>query len=106
MEAHLNAYVLTDDAVRDLMALEDYMFTYSDESHVESVENAFFEVFELLRESAFRHPIYRFESSLSLLHEYRSVNVYHYKVFYWIRGDTVVIYRIRHLASDFTRMTW
>ena len=40
------------------------------------------------------------------LHAYRSINVYNYKVFYYIDDKQVVIYRTRHLLSDFSRMSW
>ena len=39
-------------------------------------------------------------------HTYRSIGVYNYKVFYYIDDKQVVIYRIRHLLSDFSRMSW
>ena len=106
MESSRNAYVLTDDAVRDLAAIEDCILSYSNDSYVEAVEDSFFEAFELLKKTAFQHPVYIFEALTPSLHEYRSVNVYHYKVFYYIRDDAVVIYRICHLASDFTRFAW
>lgn len=40
------------------------------------------------------------------LHTYRSINVYNYKVFYYVDGKQVIIYRIRHLLSDFSRVGW
>ena len=53
-----------------------------------------------------QHPVYQFEPPLPTLHEYRSVNVYNFKVFYYIDGERVIIYRIRHLLSDFSHGAW
>ena len=38
--------------------------------------------------------------------EYRSANTYNYKVFYRVvePSDTVIVYRILHVRSDFTRV--
>lgn len=101
-------YLLTDDAVRDLGDIEDYVATYADESFVEELEDRFFGAFERLLSESLTHPVYDLDGVEHMLHEYRSVNIYHYKAFYYLRddGDTVVIYRIRHLASDFTRIRW
>lgn len=99
-------YVLAEDALRDLENIEDYVSCYADESFVEKLEDEFFELFERLLVEGHRYPIYQFDSSLELLHEYRSANVYHYKVFFYLRDDAAVIYRIRHIASDFTRIAW
>lgn len=88
-------YLLTDAAVKDLGKLEDYVLTYQDEAFVER-----------LFQEAEQHPIYHFEPPLPVLHEYRSVNVYNFKVFYYVDDEHVVIYRIRHLLSDFSREAW
>lgn len=99
-------YLLTDAAVKDLGKLEDYVLTYQDEAFVERVEDEFFSAFERLFQEAEQHPIYHFEPPLPVLHEYRSVNVYNFKVFYYVDDEHVVIYRIRHLLSDFSREAW
>lgn len=95
-------YLLTDDAVRDLGKLENYVLTYQDEVFVEHLEDEFFSAFERLLQEAEQHPVYQFEPPLPTLYEYRSVNVYNFKVFYYIDGERVIIYRIRHLLSDFS----
>ena len=99
-------YLLTDDAVRDLGKLENYVLTYQDEVFVEHLEDEFFSAFERLLQEAEQHPVYQFEPPLPTLHEYRSVNVYNFKVFYYIDGERVIVYRIRHLLSDFSHGAW
>lgn len=101
-------YLLTEDAVRDLAELEDFAASYAGDESVERLEGDFFDLFEHLVYEAHGHPLWEPEEEADLLHEYRSVNLYHYKVFYYMRDedDTVIIYRMRHLASDFTRVSW
>ena len=99
-------YLLADAAVKDLGELEDYVLTYQDEAFVEWLEDEFFSAFERLLQEAEQHPVYQFEPPLPTLHEYRSVNVYNFKVFYYVEGERVIVYRIRHLLSDFSRGTW
>lgn len=99
-------YVITDDARDDLLGIEDFVLSYADEAFVDKLEDEFFETFEHLLREALMHPVYRFDPDIALTHEYRSVNVYNYKVFYYLRDDCVVIYRVMHLASDFTRPAW
>ena len=99
-------YLLTDDAARDLGKLEDYVLTYQDEPFVEHLEDEFFSTFERLLQEPEQHPVYQFEPPLPTLHEYRSVNVYNFKVFYYVDGGRVIIYRIRHLLSDFSHGAW
>lgn len=99
-------YVLTEDALRDLAGIEDYVSGYADEGFVERLEDEFFDLFDRLRAEGLRYPIYQFDSSVEPLHEYRSANIYRYKVFFYLRDDAAVIYRIRRLASDFTRLPW
>lgn len=98
--------VLTGDALRDLESIEDYVSGYADETFVENLENEFFELFERLPAEGHRYPVYQFDSTLEPLHEYRSANLFRYKVFFYLRDDVAVIYRIRHLVSDFTRIAW
>ena len=99
-------FFLTEDAVGDLVELEAYVLTYQDISFVEVLEDRFFEAFHGLLAQADHHPVYQFESPVPTLHTYRSINVYNYKVFYYVDDKQVVIYRIRHLLSDFSRMSW
>ena len=99
-------FFLTDDAVDDLVELEAYVLTYQNISLVEVLEDRFFETFHGLLAQVDQHPVYQFEPPVSTLHTYRSINVYNYKVFYYIDDKQVVIYRIRQLLSDFSRMSW
>lgn len=99
-------FFLTDDAVDDLVELEAYVLTYQDISFVEVLEDRFFETFHGLLAQVDHHSVYQFEPSMPTLHTYRSISVYNYKVFYYIDDKQVVIYRIRHLLSDFSRMSW
>lgn len=99
-------YLLTDDAVRDLGELEDYVLTYRDHAFVNRLEDEFFSTFERLLDEAEQHPVYQFDPPAPTLHEYRSVNVYNFKVFYYMEGERLIIYRIRHLLSDFSRSIW
>ncbi|MCH3947856.1 MAG: type II toxin-antitoxin system RelE/ParE family toxin [Olsenella sp.] len=96
-------YLLTNDAVKDLGELEDYVRTYQDEAFVERLEDEFFSAFERLLQEAEQHAVYQFEPPKPVLHEYRSVNVYNFKVFHCVDGERVISYRIRHLLSDFSR---
>ena len=99
-------FFLTDDAVDDLVELEAYVLTYQDISFVEVLEDRFFETFHGLLAQVDHHSVYQFEPPMPTLHTYRSISVYNYKVFYYIDDKQVVIYRIRHLLSDFSRMSW
>lgn len=99
-------YVITSDARQDLLDIERYVLSYASEEFVNQVEADFFNAFERLPREALMHPVYPFDRQQALAHEYRSVNVYNYKVFYWLRGSRVVISRILHLSSDFTRPRW
>lgn len=99
-------FFLTDDAVDDLVELEAYVLTYQDISFVEVLEDRFFETFHGLLAQVDHHSVYQFEPPVPTLHTYRSISVYNYKVFYYVDDKQVVIYRIRHLLSDFSRMSW
>ena len=99
-------FFLTEDAVDDLVELEAYVLIYQDISFVEVLADRFFKAFPGLLAQADHHPVYQFESPMPTLHTYRSINVYNYKVFYHVDDRQVVIYRIRHLLSDFLRMSW
>ena len=97
---------LTDDAVDDLVELEAYVLAYQNISFVEVLEDRFLEAFHGLLAQVDHHSVYQFEPPMPTLHTYRSISVYNYKVFYYVDDKQVVIYRIRHLLSDFSRMSW
>lgn len=96
-------YRLTALAEEDLIEIEAYVGTYAELDFVDDLDDQFFDAFQRLCETPFLHALYEFKHPLATLHEYRSVNVYRYKVFYWVDGDVVEIYRICHDVSDFTR---
>ena len=54
----------------------------------------------------FAHPVYQFPDGYIPAHEYRSANHGRYKVFYRTdeKRKTMLIYRVSHVASDFTRI--
>lgn len=98
-------YEVTADAQCDLVEIEAYVGSYADNDTVDAVSDAFESAFERLCENPFLHAIYQFPDGYAPMRTYRSVNVYNYKVFYRVdeaRG-VILIYRICHLASDFTR---
>lgn len=97
-------YFLTEDALRDLANIEVYVLSYADEGFIENLEDEFFDLFERLPSEGLGYPIYPLNPPLEPLHQYRSANVYHYKVFFYVRDGDPVVYRVRHLASDFTRV--
>lgn len=99
-------FFLTDDAVDDLAKLEAYVLSYQSTNFIEILEDRFFEAFHGLLTQTDQHPVYQFEPPVPALHTYRSINVYNYKVFYYVDGRQVIIYRIRHLLSDFSRVGW
>ena len=96
-------YRLTMLAEEDLIEIEAYVGTYADLDFVDALDDQFFDAFQRLCENPFLHAVYESKPPIPTLHEYRSVNVYRYKVFYWVDNDVVEIYRICHLVSDFTR---
>lgn len=98
-------YVVTLAAAWDLDDIDEYVLSYSDIDFVESLGQQFETKLDELAKAPYAYPLYRFSPSLRLLHQYRSVNVYNYKVFYYVDEprELVVISRICHVASDFTR---
>ena len=98
-------YAVTADASRDLEEIENYIGSYAEPDYVDLISDAFEAAFGALCENPYARAVYQFERPVLTLHECRSVNVYNYKVFY--RTDEahnlIVIYRIRHMVSDFTR---
>ena len=99
-------YAVTAEAARDLEDIESYIGSYAEPDFVDLVSDTFEAAFEALRKNPYARAVYQFEPPVPTLHEYRSVNVYNYKVFYWVdeARNLVVIYRIRHMVSDFSRM--
>ena len=100
-----SSYVVSNTALEDLDSIDRYVFSYGGISLVEAVGLQFESAFEALALNPYLHPIYNFEPPIPARHEYRSVNVYNYKVFYWLdeQNGLVVISRVCHKAADFTR---
>lgn len=96
-------YRVTEDAEQDLLRIEEYVSTYADADFVDKLDDMFLAAFDALCDNPFVHPEYQLSPPMRTLRAYRSVNVYRYKVFYWVDGNAVEIYRILHLVSDFTR---
>ena len=100
-------YRITSEADEDLLQIEDYVLASSqDPDHVDKLDCAFVAAFKELCRYPLRHPVYQFPDGMQPRHEYRSVNVDTYKVFYRVdeERELVLIYRIHHAASDFTAM--
>ncbi len=98
-------YVVSSIALDDLDDIYSYILAYGGARLVEKVTGLFLSSFEALASNPYAKPVYLFEPPIATRHEYRSVNVYNYKVFYYIdeaRG-VVVISRVCHKAADFTR---
>ena len=68
--------------------------------------DSFVDTFRALCDNPPAHQACSFEPPIATMHEYRTVNVEKYKVFYWVEGDLVHVYRIRHIKSDFTRLAF
>lgn len=100
------SFQVTEDAERDLEEIEAYVATYREADFVDALSDEFDEAFRKLCENPFAHPVYQFEEGFTPTHEYRSVNVYNFKVFYRVDelARCILIYRIRHQVSDFTRV--
>ena len=102
-------YVVSSIAVDDLDDIYSYILTYGGPGLVEEVAGLFLSSFETLTADPYAKPVYLFEppiaTPIATRHEYRSVNVYNYKVFYYVdeTGGVVVISRVCHKAADFTR---
>lgn len=119
-------YEISADAARDLAEIEDYIYSYTEDwDFVDARIDEFLDLFDRLCEMPFAHPVYQFPHGFEPSHEYRSANVYHYKVFYRVcdAGEQppeseagpspdegglqksqarILIYRICHEVSDFT----
>jgi len=99
-------YRVTADADQDIADIERYVASYRGADFAIELSDRFTSFFRTLCRHPLQHPIYPFDSQSHLRHEYRSANLYHYKVFYWVDGDVTVIYRVLHQISDFTRARW
>ena len=101
-------YQVSTDAIDDLAEIDDYVLTYADADFADTLAEHFVSTFETICKYPHRFPVHHFDESLRLLHEYLSVNVYHYKVFFWLDEDRrlVNIYRMLHERADFSRRTF
>lgn len=97
-------YDVSTDALRGLASIADYEAAFKEPAAVNQLVRTFVNAFHTLCENPFSHQVYEFQPPLATLHEYRTVNVEKYKVFYWVEHKRVHIFRIRHLKSDFTRL--
>ena len=98
-------YRVMPEADGDLVEIEDYVTSSSlDPTRADALDHAFITTFRRLCQYPLWHPVYPFPDGMQPRHEYRSVNVDTYKVFHRVdeERELVLIYRIRHAASDFT----
>lgn len=99
-------YEVTADAASDLADIENYIYSYTqDWRYVDARIDELLELFNTIAERPLAYPVYQFPQGFEPTHEYRSANAYHYKVFYRVdasQGNRVLIYRVRHMVSDFT----
>lgn len=97
---------LTDDAAYDLEGIWDYVRSYSgDEGRAETLLDGLEKLFDTICRNPCAHAIYQFPEGYQPAHEYRSANHGRYKAFYRTdeKRKTMLIYRVRHVVSDFTR---
>lgn len=97
-------YAVSSDAISDLDSIEEYVAQFREPFQVNDLMIRFEEKFSALTEDPLQYPVYRFEPPMDTLHDYRTVNLDLFKIFFWVDGDIVRIYRIRHLQSDFTKL--
>lgn len=98
---------ITEDAAYDLEDIWDYVYSYSgDEKRADALLDALEKLFDAICRNPYSHAVYQFPEGYQPAHEYRSTNHGRYKVFYRTEEGrkTVLIYRVRHVASDFTRV--
>ena len=98
---------ITEDAANDLEDIWDYVYSYSgDEEHADALLDNLENLFDAICSNPYAHAVYQFPEGYLPMHEYRTANHGRYKAFY--RTDegrkTVLIFRVRHMASDFTRV--
>lgn len=97
---------ITEDAARDLEDIRSYVCSYSgDTARADELLDRFEALFDELCEHPFLRAVYQFPKGYEPIHEYRSANLGRYKVFYRVEDgrEVVLVYRVRHVASDFTR---
>ena len=98
-------YHVSSEGNEDLLEIEDYVLASSQNpDRVDELDDAFITTFRKLCQYPLWHSVYQFPAGMQPRHEYRSVNVDTYKVFYRMdeERELVLIYRIRHAASDLT----
>lgn len=83
------------------------MYSYSgDEEHADALLDDLESLFDAVCSNPYAHAVCQFPEGYRSVHEYRCASRGRCKVFY--RTDegrkTVLIYRVRHVASDFTRV--
>lgn len=98
--------VFSDAAVEDLESIERYILSYRNEPFLERFEEGLAALVRSIAERPWSRPVYQFPPGAEPTMEYRSANTYNYKVFYRVvePSDTVIVYRILHVRSDFTRV--
>lgn len=98
---------ITEDAADDLDGIWDYVYSYSGSvEQADALIDGFEELFNAMCRNPYARPVYQFPLGYVPAHEYRSANHGRYKAFYRIdeSHEIVLIYRVRHIASDFTRV--
>lgn len=98
--------VFSDAAVEDLESIERYILSYRDEPFLDRFEGELAALVRSIAEHPWSRPIYQFPPGAEPQMEYRSANVYNFKLFYRVdeSSDRVIVYRILHSRSDFTRV--
>lgn len=99
------SWEITADAVQDLYEIRRYVISYAGTQRAEALLDEFESAFAELCEHPLFHAVYQFPEDYEPEHDYRSMTLYRYKIFYRVdeKLEKVLIYRIRHVASDFTR---
>ena len=98
-------YSVLPSAVKDMQDIARHVHDITgDWSRADALLSAMDDTFDKLCQYQLWHPVYQFPDGMQPRHEYRSTNVDTYKVFYRVdeERELVLIYRIRHAASDFT----
>lgn len=98
---------ITEDAAGDLDDIWDYVYSYSGSAeHADALLDGLEGQFDAVCRNPYAHPVYQFPQGYVPAHEYRSANYGRYKAFFRIDEprEVVLIYRVRHIASDFTRV--
>ena len=98
-------YSVLPSAVKDMQDIARHVHDITgDWSRADALLSAMDDTFDKLCQYPLWHPVYPFPDGMQPRHEYRSVNVGTYKVFFRVdeEREMVLIYRIRHAASDFT----